>query len=57
MYSFHEIRQIFARCKDWPELEKAAQAFIMVIEDGDMNEQEMAFTRKEVHIRFRQLKV
>ncbi|MBX9886658.1 MAG: hypothetical protein K2Y30_01835 [Flavobacteriaceae bacterium] len=57
MYSYHEIRKIFARCKDWLELEKAAQAFIMVIEDGDMNEQQMAFTRKEVDIRFRQLKV
>jgi hypothetical protein len=28
MYSFHEIRKIFARCKDYLELEKAAQAFI-----------------------------
>lgn len=57
MYSYYEIRKIFARCKDYFELEKAARAFIMIIEDGGMCEKQIDFTHHEIHVRFRQLKV
>jgi hypothetical protein len=43
---FSRNQKNFARCKDYLELEKAAQAFIMVIEDGDMNEQQMALPQR-----------
>ena len=56
-YSFAEIRKICARCRDFRELEKAAKAFIIIMEDQAMEAEQIAFTQKEIQIRFRQLKV
>ena len=57
MYSFHEIRKICARCKDYIELEQASVAFGCLINQGAMTDSLEAFTRREVQVRFRQLKV
>lgn len=57
MYSFNEVRQIFARCKDYLELEKACDALLLVIHDGDFSEGLEKYTRLQAHVRFRQLKV
>ena len=56
-YSFAEIRKICARCRDYIELEQASVGFAILINDGAMSDSLEAFTRHEVQIRFRQLKV
>lgn len=56
MYTLNEIRLIFLRCKDYEELEKACDGFVSIIQDGDLNETEMQFTKMQAHVRFRQLK-
>lgn len=57
MYSFNEIRVVFARCKDGLELEKACDALLLIIHDGDFSEKLEKYTRLQAHVRFRQLKV
>lgn len=57
MYSFYEIRKIFSRCKDFSELDQACEAFRILIEDGEMSEEQEKFTRRESIVRLRQLKV
>jgi hypothetical protein len=56
MYSFNEIRQIFARCVNYAELEKASAAFLIVIEDGGLSKKLEEYARFQAHVRFRQLK-
>lgn len=56
MYTLNEIRTVFARCKDHSELEKACGAFLLIIEDGDFSEVAMDYTKRQAHVRFRQLK-
>jgi hypothetical protein len=57
MYTFNDIRIIFARCKDHKELEKVSAAFLLVIEDGGLTVSGEEYTRTQAHVRFRQLKV
>lgn len=57
MYSLNEIRLVFARCKDYLELEKACDAFLFIIQDGDFSDTAETYTRLQAHVRFRQLKV
>jgi hypothetical protein len=57
MYTLNEIRTIFARCKDYLELERACAAFLLIIEDGGFSEVAMDYTKRQAHVRFRQLKV
>lgn len=57
MYTMREIQVVFARCKDYLELEKACGAFLLIIEDGDCSTKEVDFLRSQSTIRFRQLKV
>jgi hypothetical protein len=57
MYTFNEIRIIFARCKDNIELEKVSAAFLLVIKDGGMTISGEKYARTQAHVRFRQLKV
>jgi len=56
MYTFNEVRQIFARCRNYLELEKASAALLMIINDGDFSEGLEKYTRLQAHVRFRQLK-
>jgi hypothetical protein len=56
MYTFNEIRIIFARCKDEAELEKVCDCFLQIIKDGDLKGKE-DYARTQAHVRFRQLKV
>jgi hypothetical protein len=57
MYTFNEIRIIFARCKDYIELEKVCLGFQLIIEDGDLPQELERYTRMQSLVRFRQLKV
>lgn len=57
MYTFNEIRLIFARCKDYIELEKVCNGFQLIIKDGDLPQELERYTRMQSLIRFRQLKV
>ena len=57
MYSFNEIRIIFARCKDFVELEKVCLGFQLIIKDGDLSKEQEQYTRMQSLVRFRQLKV
>jgi hypothetical protein len=57
MYTFNEIRIIFARCKDYVELEKVCLGFQLIIEDGDLPQELERYTRMQSLVRFRQLKV
>jgi hypothetical protein len=56
MYSFNEVRLVFARCRNFPELEKACDALLFVINDGGFSEGLEKYTRVQAHVRFRQLK-
>jgi hypothetical protein len=56
MYSLNEIRMVFTRCKDYIELEKACDAFLLIISDGDLSATAEKYTRLQAHVRFRQLK-
>ena len=57
MYSFNEVRIVFARCRTMDELEKACDGFLLIIKDGDFSEGLEKYTRMQSHVRFRQLKV
>lgn len=56
MYTFNEVRQIFARCRTYLELEKACDGFLIIIADGDFSAGLEQYTRIQAHVRFRQLK-
>lgn len=56
MYSMNQIRQIFSRCKDYFELEKACDGLLMIIEDGDLTEDLTLYAKHQANVRFRQLK-
>jgi hypothetical protein len=56
MYTFDDIRTVFARCRNYLELEKASAAFLMIIDDGDFSSGMEKYTRLQAHVRFRQLK-
>jgi hypothetical protein len=57
MYTFDEVRTVFARCRNYLELEKVCDALLIIIEDGDFSEGLEKYTRLQAHVRFRQLKV
>jgi hypothetical protein len=57
MYTFNEIRLIFARCRDFAELEKVCAGFLLVVSDGDLTEAQERYARTQSLVRFRQLKV
>lgn len=57
MYSFNEVRLVFARCTDYLELERACDALLIIINDGDFSKELANYTRLQAHVRFRQLKV
>lgn len=57
MYTMREIQVVFARCKDYLELEKACDAFLAVVKDGGFSILEENYLRTQSIIRFRQLKV
>lgn len=56
MYSFYEIRIIFARCNSIAEVLTASDAFEAVIDEGLLNEEQKRFTTKEEIIRTRQIR-
>ena len=55
MYSFSEIALIFLRCKTMEELEKACDALLLVIQDGDLPKAKRDFAKRQSQIKFRQL--
>ena len=55
MYSFNEIGLIFLRCKTMEELEKACDALLLVIQDGDLPKAKRDFAKRQSQIKFRQL--
>jgi hypothetical protein len=55
MYSFEELFLIFKGVKTFDELEKACDALLWVIEDGDLTEGKMRYAKLQSQIKFRQL--
>ncbi|MCB6097685.1 hypothetical protein [Flavobacterium psychrophilum] len=56
MYSINETRLIFARCKDYIELEKICDAFLLIIYDNNFSQKKLDYIKLQAKIRFRQLK-
>ncbi|MDR6844481.1 hypothetical protein J2W95_001172 [Flavobacterium granuli] len=57
MYTFNEIRLIFTRCRDFAELEKVCEGFLLIVNDGGLTVEQERYARTQSLVRFRQLKV
>jgi hypothetical protein len=55
MYSFLDITLIFLGCKNWNDLERACEAFMLVLKDGEMPPEIQCFILEQSQIRFREL--
>lgn len=55
MYTFDEVRKVFARCKTMEDLERACDGFLLIISDGDLSNSLENYIRIQSHVKFRQL--
>ena len=55
MYSFLEIEFIFKNCLNWSELSRTCEAFLLLIQDGDLSFEKRMFISEQSDKRFREI--
>lgn len=53
MYSLLEITLIFLGCRNWDDLERACEAFMFVMKDGEMSPEIQCYILEQSQERFR----